>query len=208
MRPSIESQVVTALPDVLLQPRAADDLCVVLASDGLFGTVMSNEQVATCVRQQLEDVHASALDAEMRTARTLADLALCEYQSSDNVSIVIVALEPPLPPIGDLSAAACGGIGYGDQSGASSALGGMIPSPLPPACAVENSLQLAWRTRQISQDSQNTEVTAEPSSPSRRPEFDRKLRQPFSDAYRHVLDVPAPRSASGAGRRSALNSVR
>ena len=40
-------QVVTAMPEVQVYPRSADDLCVVLASDGLFGNVMTSEEVAS-----------------------------------------------------------------------------------------------------------------------------------------------------------------
>ena len=41
----VAEQVVTALPDVSTRQRSADDLCVVLASDGLFGNVMTSEAV-------------------------------------------------------------------------------------------------------------------------------------------------------------------
>ena len=42
---SVNEQVVTALPDVHVVRRQCDDLCVVLASDGLFGSVMSSAEV-------------------------------------------------------------------------------------------------------------------------------------------------------------------
>jgi len=92
---TVEEQVVTALPDVRVIKRSADDLAVVLATDGLFG-VMSSEEVAQTVRAQLL-VHEHTGDAEGKAARHLVDLAL-QAQSADNVAVVVVALdEPPTP---------------------------------------------------------------------------------------------------------------
>lgn len=91
---SAAEQVVTALPDVALFPREDDDLCVVLASDGLFGSVMSSDAVASLAQTQLEEVHASAPDKEKQTARCLADTALNEGQGTDNVSVIVVNLSP------------------------------------------------------------------------------------------------------------------
>lgn len=90
------AQVVTGRPEVSVYERSADDLCVILASDGLFGSVMTSAEVASVVREQLEQVHAHALDAEIRTARCLCDRALCERNGSDNVSVVVISLEPPI----------------------------------------------------------------------------------------------------------------
>ncbi len=90
-------QVVTARPDIRVLDRSDDDLCVVLASDGLFGSVMSNREVASLVRSQLE-AHESEPDAVDRTARALTESALKEHQGGDNVSVVVVALEPPAVP--------------------------------------------------------------------------------------------------------------
>ena len=42
---SVNEQVVTALPDVHVVRRQCEDLCVVIASDGLFGSVMSSAEV-------------------------------------------------------------------------------------------------------------------------------------------------------------------
>uniref|UniRef100_A0A7S0LC56 PPM-type phosphatase domain-containing protein n=1 Tax=Coccolithus braarudii TaxID=221442 RepID=A0A7S0LC56_9EUKA len=89
---TVEEQVVTALPDVRVIKRSADDLAVVLATDGLFG-VMSSEEVAQTVRAQLL-VHEHTGDAEGKAARHLVDLAL-QAQSADNVAVVVVALDEP-----------------------------------------------------------------------------------------------------------------
>ena len=92
----VSSQVVTALPEVRVHARQADDLCVVLASDGLFGNVMSSSEVAACARDHLEGANAdTAGDCELRAARCLADRALCDRHGSDNVSVIVVRLEPP-----------------------------------------------------------------------------------------------------------------
>lgn len=87
-------QVVTAVPEVGVHARSADDLCVVLASDGLFGSVMSSEQVASCVLEDFEK-NAHTGHAEELSARRLSQLAISNYQSADNVSVVVVGLEPP-----------------------------------------------------------------------------------------------------------------
>ena len=52
---------------------------------------------AALVREllRMEPGAAAIVDAEKQTARLLADTALCEYQGSDNVSVVVVALAPP-----------------------------------------------------------------------------------------------------------------
>lgn len=94
---SVSEQVVTALPEVKAHPRADDDLCVVLASDGLFGHVMSSMEVADYVRGEMEGQEQCA-DAELRTARGLAERAITAHHSCDNVSVAIVSLAPPRPP--------------------------------------------------------------------------------------------------------------
>jgi len=91
---SVDKQVVTALPEVGVRPRGNEDLALVLASDGLFGNVMTSAQVATEVREQLKE-HAYSGDAEGKTARHLIDCALLKHKGGDNVSVVVVALEPP-----------------------------------------------------------------------------------------------------------------
>lgn len=95
---SVDEQVVTARPEVGVYERAADDLCVVMASDGLFGNVMPSAEVAACAREVLEGPHAGAAGAEKQVAECLVRRAIEEKNSSDNVSVVIVSLEPPPPP--------------------------------------------------------------------------------------------------------------
>ena len=55
----MHEQVVTALPEVSTRQRSADDLCIVLASDGLFGSsldpLMSSEEVANLARRALHE---------------------------------------------------------------------------------------------------------------------------------------------------------
>lgn len=89
----IDEQVVTALPDVCSRLRDSDDLAVVLASDGVFGTIMTSEQVAERARRTLL-AHQGADDAETKTARMLAECAINEFQGGDNIGIVVVVFEP------------------------------------------------------------------------------------------------------------------
>lgn len=89
----VSAQVVTALPEVCAYPRSADDLAVVLASDGLFGDVLSSAQVASLTRDVLQ-TNAHTGDAEVIAARRLVDEAK-KHQSSDNVSVVVISLESP-----------------------------------------------------------------------------------------------------------------
>lgn len=91
---SASAQVVTALPTVSVFCRSAADLALVVASDGLFGNVMSSAEVARETREQLA-AHAHSGDAEGRAARHLVDAAF-RSQSGDNVSVVVVSLEAPL----------------------------------------------------------------------------------------------------------------
>ena len=90
---SVSEQVVTALPEVSVYRRSADDLAVVIASDGLFGDVMSSAAVAELVRKELR-ANAHTGDAEGIAARRLVDAAIMN-QSSDNVSVVVISLEAP-----------------------------------------------------------------------------------------------------------------
>lgn len=90
-------QVVTALPEVKAYPRSDDDLCVVLASDGLFGNVMTSCEVADFARAQLEGECMHAPDGEKQTARRLCDRAITQHQGCDNVTVAVVSLAPPAP---------------------------------------------------------------------------------------------------------------
>ncbi|KAL1529814.1 hypothetical protein AB1Y20_000746 [Prymnesium parvum] len=87
-------QVVTALPEVRKFARSADDLCVVLASDGVFGNVMTSAQVASITRRVLKQF-CGCEEAEQKAAAELADCAYKQHQSSDNIGIIVVALDPP-----------------------------------------------------------------------------------------------------------------
>ena len=97
-RTRCDEQVVTALPEVSVVQRSADDVAVVLASDGLFGDVMSSASVAERARQQLR-AHEHTGDAQGKTARHLVDCALEEHHGSDNVSVTVVTLDPSPPPL-------------------------------------------------------------------------------------------------------------
>ena len=68
-RTPAQEQVVTALPSVKSVARRADDLCLVLASDGLFGSVMTSGEVADIARRCLEGPDAGAADIEKQCAR-------------------------------------------------------------------------------------------------------------------------------------------
>lgn len=87
-----DHQVVTALPEVQTCDRSANDLCVVLASDGVFGSVMSSAQVASLTMHELQQ-HRGLQDAEKRAAIALADSAYGQHHGSDNIGIVIVTFE-------------------------------------------------------------------------------------------------------------------
>lgn len=211
----VDAQVVTARPEVGIVDRSPDDLCIVLASDGLFGQIMSSAEVAAIAREQLEVVHANAQDAEKRTAVSLCDYALCEKNGCDNVSVVVVALDAPLPmpPLNPTSG--------GD--GVANLLSGMLPSfpPNPTSLGAGSSsrhasssssashhlnqpLHLAWmdKSSTLSQDSIGTADTAsfdDTTSPGRLP-FDAKMLMRFCDAYANELA-----DDGHASRRAALN---
>jgi serine/threonine protein phosphatase PrpC len=89
----VSAQVVTALPEVCTYARCPDDLAVVLASDGLFGDVLSSAEVASLTREVLMS-NAHTGDAENIAARRLVEAAI-KHQSSDNVSVVVISLESP-----------------------------------------------------------------------------------------------------------------
>ena len=94
---STERQVVTALPDVATYERSDDDLCVVLASDGLFGSVMTSAEVAQRCWEALRE-HGECHDAENKAARALVECALKGHNGGDNVSVIVVTLDRPPPP--------------------------------------------------------------------------------------------------------------
>lgn len=97
---SVQEQVVTALPEVSTRQRSADDLCIVLASDGLFGSsldpLMSSEEVANLARRALDECRGP--DAEKKAAQRLVDCAIKQRNGGDNTTVVVVALDPPCVP--------------------------------------------------------------------------------------------------------------
>jgi len=103
-RMSVRQQVVTALPEVSTRQRSADDLCIVLASDGLFGSsldpLMSSEDVANLARRALDECRGTG-DAETKAARRLVDCAIKQCNGSDNTTVVVVTLDPPCEPLRD-----------------------------------------------------------------------------------------------------------
>ena len=90
---STERQVVTALPDVATYERSDDDLCVVLASDGLFGSVMTSAEVAQRCWEALRE-HGECHDAENKAARALVECALKGHNGGDNISVIVVRSTP------------------------------------------------------------------------------------------------------------------
>ena len=68
-RTPAQEQVVTALPSVKSVARRADDLCLVLAADGLFGSVMTSGEVADIARRCLEGPDAGAADIDSARGR-------------------------------------------------------------------------------------------------------------------------------------------
>ena len=160
----VSRQIITALPDVSVRERSADDLAIVLASDGLFGSeadeLVSSEMVANLTRQVLQDCPLVA-DAETKAARRLVDCALTQFSGSDNTTVIVVALEPPPP------------------SPLQSALG--VRTALSAASAAQNSLPVPLE-RSLTQSSQQTTDTAPAHSPGRAT-FGDKLRMPFVQAY-------------------------
>lgn len=93
LREPQNAQVVTALPEVRIHTRSADDRAVVIASDGLFGEVLSSAQVAEFALVALE-ANAHTGDAEGIAARRMVEAAFT-HGSSDNVSVVVISLQPP-----------------------------------------------------------------------------------------------------------------
>ena len=81
----MHEQVVTALPEVSTRQRSADDLCIVLASDGLFGSsldpLMSSEEVASLARRALDECRGP--DAEKKAAQRLVDCAIKQRNGGD-----------------------------------------------------------------------------------------------------------------------------
>jgi serine/threonine protein phosphatase PrpC len=89
-----EEQAVTAVPEVVVHSRCAEDAFLVAACDGVWD-VMTNEDVAKFITERVEH-HCSASDA-VTTAilPTVGDELLFECLnrgSGDNMSVVIVAL--------------------------------------------------------------------------------------------------------------------
>lgn len=93
------------VPEVTIVPRAKDDECLVLASDGLWD-VMSNEEVCDIARKRILLWHKkngtssssaprigdSADPAAQAAAECLSKLAL-QKGSKDNITIVVVDLK-------------------------------------------------------------------------------------------------------------------
>ena len=157
----VSRQIVTALPDVSVRERSADDLALVLASDGLFGSeadaLVSSEMVANITRSALQGCGVVA-DAETKAARRLVDCALTQYSGSDNTTVIVISLEPP--PQSPLQAAL-------DRTAAASAPQNSGPVPLE---------------RSLTQCSQQTDGTAPAHSPGRAA-FGDTLLMPFAQAY-------------------------
>ncbi|CAM0954274.1 unnamed protein product [Alopecurus aequalis] len=93
-------------PEVTVVPRAKDDDCLILASDGLWD-VVSNEEACKVARRQIQQWHknnsvttsssdggdGSTDPAAQAAADYLARLAL-KKGSQDNISVIVVDLKP------------------------------------------------------------------------------------------------------------------
>merc|ERR1719263_819506 len=159
---------------------------------------MSSAEVAAIARNQLENVHAHAADAEKQTARSLADRALCEHQGSDNVSVVVIGLSPPIlegqaalfsqtpphaapPPAAPLAPPPpsapppCAPLSYWQRGGDNERA---HDAPMAPGAPISQGgpIPLSW------QSSQESVSTLDPCSPGR-VALHAKLRLPFAEAY-------------------------
>lgn len=199
---SVHEQIVTALPSVSLYERCADDLCVVLASDGLFGNVMPSAVVADLARASMEGPQAHQADIEKQTARLLSEKAITDFQGSDNVSVVVVSLQPP--PSVAISSSFSAAAALGSTAGqlwpsSSSAESGDYAFSRPDSFLQERTL--AWGTSEpelepaltrprslaslSSVPSLDSVTTIDTCSPGR-DALREVMRLPFETAYPHV----------------------
>jgi len=82
-----DMKLVIATPEIEEGKIKKDDEFLVLACDGLYD-VMSNDAIATLVREQLKKTKNN-MD---RTAKYVANYAVNEKNTRDNVSVIIVKL--------------------------------------------------------------------------------------------------------------------
>ncbi|KAL6618873.1 hypothetical protein ACP70R_034012 [Stipagrostis hirtigluma subsp. patula] len=93
-------------PEVTVVPRAKDDDCLILASDGLWD-VISNEEACKVARRQIQQWHknngvAASLSVESDGSTDPAAQAAADYLmrlalkkgSEDNISVIVVDLKP------------------------------------------------------------------------------------------------------------------
>ena len=97
-------------PEVTVVPRAKDDDCLILASDGLWD-VVSNEEACKVARRQIQQWHknnsvttsssdggdGSTDPAAQAAADYLTRLAL-KKGSQDNITVIVVDLKPRRKP--------------------------------------------------------------------------------------------------------------
>jgi len=210
---TVEQQVVTALPDVRTYTRQNDDLCVILASDGLFGNVMSSRSVADVVRAYLEGANFGGeqgrAEAPYKAAQELTRQALKDYQGTDNVSVVIVGLDVPAgPPAAESESRMAFSFGRGlvDEV----LRQGLGPNPSmgaaanPAAPAVGLASRGKWPPLEH-QGSQESLTTIDATSPGRLP-LQTKLTMRFGEAYPatdvHPSPLPSPHRRKGLWRDS------
>jgi protein phosphatase 2C len=95
---------VIPIPEITILPRARDDNCLILASDGLWN-VVSNQEASDLARKKimvqrknssglasLENVDFDHDHATQSAAVSLSKLALCKG-STDNITAVVVDLK-------------------------------------------------------------------------------------------------------------------
>lgn len=98
----VANLVVSALPECDVHYRSDCDMAVVLASDGLFGSVMTSAQVADCTREMLQ-MYGRREDAESLTAKKLIECAFFQHQGADNISVVVVSLDQQPNPLSHIT---------------------------------------------------------------------------------------------------------
>ena len=124
-----------------------------------------------------------AADAEKQTARALAEKALCRYQGSDNVSVVVIRLSPPPLNQGFVSPL----LHQQQQQQPELLAGASAPGVAPPAPPMWQPPPNPWgeasKQPPLSyQGSQESVTTADPCSPGRHA-LQSKLKMRFIDAY-------------------------
>lgn len=97
----VSQQVIVATPDIYVVERTADDLFIVLASDGIW-SVMSNHEVADYIKEVMKSATPPGEPVSPATAARACDLLLevcLARNAGDNLSIIVVVLGSLEEPI-------------------------------------------------------------------------------------------------------------